>query len=187
MPAAAAAWRVDPEKCGGGPLVFDDGHHKFAIAWHFLGLAEHVHAFIGSSPETGLDSPSVVSWRYRGGEVGSLRWSTRQNSRLDTVQYAQDDRVEITGTRGVVWVTRGHGRCSSAPPVILYRDGQTRGFCDMPTRWDMSFLNSGRHFVDALLTGAVPSLTGEQGSEVLAFALAAQESARTGQTVTPGR
>ncbi len=187
VPAAATAWRVDPEKCGGGPLVFDDGHHKFALAWLFLGLAEKVHAFIGSSEETGLDAPSVVSWRYRGGEVGSLEVVHSPELRLDTVQYAQDDRVEITGTRGVVWVTRGHGRCSSAPPVVLYRDGQTRGFSDMPTSWHTSFLRSGQHFVDALTTGAAPSLTGEEGSEVLAFALAAQESARTGQTVTPGR
>src|SRR5690554_2414072 len=33
VPAAANEWRANPETCGGGPLVFDDGHHKFAIAW----------------------------------------------------------------------------------------------------------------------------------------------------------
>ncbi|MGD9508208.1 MAG: Gfo/Idh/MocA family protein [Geminicoccaceae bacterium] len=32
IPGAAQAWRLDPARCGGGPIVFDDGHHKFALA-----------------------------------------------------------------------------------------------------------------------------------------------------------
>lgn len=186
VPAAAHAWRIDPEKCGGGPLVFDDGHHKFAIAWYFLGLADRVHAFIGSAAATGLDAPSVVSWQHDGGQVGSLEVVHSPQLRLETVHYPQDDRVEITGTRGVIWVTRGHGRLLDAPAVVLYRDGQTRGFSDMPTGWETSFVNSGRHFIDALMSGSPPSLTGEEGSEVLAFALAAQEAARSGTLATPG-
>ena len=184
VPAAASAWRIDPEKCGGGPLVFDDGHHKFAIAWHFLGLADRVHAFIGSWMGV-LDSPSVVSWRHPGGQVGSLEVVYSPELQLHTVQYAQDDRVEITGTKGVIWITRGHGRMLDAPPVVLYRDGETRGFSDMPTGWETSFHRSGQHFVDALINGTAPSLTGEQGAEVLAFALAAQESSTTGTAVSP--
>ncbi|RFU36390.1 gfo/Idh/MocA family oxidoreductase [Actinomadura logoneensis] len=185
VPAAASAWRIDESKCGGGPLVFDDGHHKFAIAWYFLGLADRVHAFIGSSMDGVLDCPSIVSWHHPDGQVGSLEVAYSPDLRLHTAQYAQDDRVEITGTRGVIWVTRGHGRMLDVPPVILYRDGETRGFSDMPTGWESSFLNSGRHFVDALRDGTSPSLTGEEGAEVLAFALAAQESAKTGTAAAP--
>lgn len=187
VPAAASAWRLDPEKCGGGPLVFDDGHHKFAIAWYFLGLARKVHAFIGFAPTTGMDAPSLVSWEYAGGQVGSLEVVNSPDLEIDTRYYAQDDRIEITGTRGVIWVTRGHGRMLDEPPVILYRDRQVRGFSDMPTGWDTSFTRSGQHFIDALLTGTKPILTGEQGMEVLSFALAAQESARTGQDVAPAK
>lgn len=186
VPAAAAAWRVDPDKCGGGPLVFDDGHHKFAIAWHFLGLADRVHAFIGGA-DGGLDAPSVVSWIHPGAQVGSLEVVYSPELRLDTAHYAQDDRVEITGTRGVVWVTRGHGRLLDVPPVIVHVDGRTTGHADMATGWETSFLNSGKHFVDALRNGTAPSLTGEEGREVLAFALAAQQSARSGAPVAPER
>ena len=32
VPAGAQAWRQDRAQAGGGPLVFDDGHHKFALA-----------------------------------------------------------------------------------------------------------------------------------------------------------
>jgi hypothetical protein len=39
---------------------------------------------------------------------------------IETVHYAQDDGLEITGTRGMLWITRGHGRISYRPRVMLY-------------------------------------------------------------------
>ena len=69
------------------------------------------------------------------------------------------------------------------PPVILYKDRRTRTFSDMPVGWEHSFINSTRHFIDAWFAGDPPQLTGEDGRDVLRFALAAQESARSGQAV----
>ena len=69
------------------------------------------------------------------------------------------------------------------PPVVLYRDRQTFGFSDMPTGWEESFIHSTRHFIEALSKGESPRLTGEQGREILRFALAVQESARSGASV----
>ena len=187
VPGAALAWRFDYALSGGGPIVFDDGHHKFSLAWHFMGgVAEEVHAWIGATeiaPGYVLDVPAIVSWKFSGNRYGSLEVVQSPEMVIDTHHYAQDDRVEITGTKGVIWVTRGHGKMMDIPPVILYRDRQVRGFSDMPTGWEHSFINSTRHFIDAYFKGEPPSLTAEEGREVLRFALAAQESARTGQPV----
>jgi predicted dehydrogenase len=186
VPAAAQAWRFKPGECGGGPLVFDDGHHKFALAWHFMGLAEEVHAWIGATelaPGYVLDSPAIVSWKFSNNRYGSLDVTYSRELDLDTHHYAQDDRIEITGTKGVVWVTRGHGKMMDVPPVVLYRDRRTFTYSDMPVGWEHSFINSTRHFIEAYSKGEPPSLTGEQGREVLRFALAAQESARLGRAV----
>lgn len=185
VPAAAATWRADPSKAGGGPLVFDDGHHKFAVAWHFLGLPEQVHAFIGTSADGTLDAPSIVSWRHTSGAVGSLEVVHSPDLLMQTVHYAQDDRVEITGTRGVIWVSQGHGRLYDQPAVQMYADGALTEYTDIPIGWEQSFIRSGRDFVDAIVSGRPPVLTGEQGREVLAFALSAQESARIQGPVAP--
>jgi predicted dehydrogenase len=75
VPRAAQVWRFTPDQCGGGPLVFDDGHHKFSLAWYFMGLAEEVHAWIGQTevePGAMLDSPAIVSWKFPGNRFGSL-------------------------------------------------------------------------------------------------------------------
>ena len=186
VPSSAQAWRLNPEECGGGPLVFDDGHHKFALGWHFMGMAEEVHAWIGSTeiaPGLHLDAPAIVSWKFPGNRYGSLEAVFSPELVLDTRHYAQDDRIEITGSKGVIWVTRGHGKMMDVPPVVMYRDRQTRTFSDMPVGWEHSFINSTRQFIDAYFAGEKPQLTGEDGREVLRFALAAQESARLGKAV----
>ncbi len=186
VPQSAWKWRFDRAESGGGPLVFDDGHHKFSLIWHFMGMAEEVHAWIGSTTvQDGaeLDSPAIVSMKFPGNRFGSFEIVNSPEMVVDTRHYAQDDRIEITGTRGVIWVTRGHGKMLDIPPVILYRDGRTFGYSDMPTGWEESFISSTRHFIDAYFKGDAPALTGEQGREILRFALAAQQSAREGKSV----
>jgi predicted dehydrogenase len=186
IPAGAWAWRFRPDHCGGGPLVFDDGHHKFSLAWYFMGLAEEVHAWIGATklaPDFVLDSPGIVSWKFPNNRYGSLEVVNSPELVLDTNHYAQDDRIEITGTKGVIWITRGHGKMMDVPPVVLYRDRKVMTYSDMPVGWEHSFINSTRHFIEAYFAGEPPSLTAWEGREILRFALAAQESARTGQAV----
>ncbi len=187
IPKGATAWRQDRSKSGGGPLVFDDGHHKFALAWHFMGNPSDVHAFIGKTTlhdDTWLDAQSIVSFRFPDNRIGNLEVVYSPELEIATQHYAQDDRVEITGSKGVLWINCGHGRLGNPPPVALYRDGSLTTYDDMPTGWEESFVLSTRHFLNAIANGSPPVLTAAEGRQVLRFALAAEESARTGKTVT---
>ena len=185
IPGSAQAWRLDPARCGGGPIVFDDGHHKFALAWWFMGMPEEVHAWIGRTEVAGgmVDGPAMISFRFPGSRLGVFDAVHARDMLIDTHHYAQDDQIEITGTKGVLWVTRGHGRLGDRPPVILYRNGETTGFSAMPTGWEESFVRSTRDTIEALRDGRPPVLTGAQGVEVLRFALAALRSAEAGRAV----
>ena len=186
VPLSTWAWRFNPEICGGGPMIFDDGHHKFALAWHFMGLAEEVHAWIGEMelmPGRVLDTPAIVSWKFPGNRFGSLEGVYSPQLEIETRHYAQDDRVEITGTKGVLWINGGHGRLADSPPLALCRDGKTRIFDDMLTGWEQSFVHATRHLIDAFDSGGPPRLTGPEGRAILRFLLAAQQSAREGHAV----
>ena len=187
VPASARAWRHDTGKSGGGPLAFDDGHHKFAIAWHFMGQAEAVHAWIGRTPLPDghvLDSPGIISFRFAGNRYGNFEIVYSPELDVTTEHYAQDDRVEITGTKGVIWINRGHGQLGDVAPLQLYANGVRHDFQDLETGWERSFVHCTRHMIDALRGGEAPRLSVQDGREVLRFALAAQESAHSGAAVS---
>ena len=190
VPESAIAWRQRREQSGGGPLVFDDGHHKFALAWHFMGEPEEVHAFIGHTETTDhrsrVDAPSIVSFRFPGNRVGNLEIVYSPELEIVTRHYAQDDRVEITGSKGVIWINGGHGRLGDTPPLALYRDGKLTEYRDVETGWEQSFVLSTRHYLEALTRGGPPVLTAREGRQVLRFALGALESARVGRAVPIG-
>ena len=189
VPKEADAWRQDRGRAGGGPLVFDDGHHKFALAWHFMGSPSEVHAFIHKAerPEGGyLDAPSIVSFRFPGNRIGNLELVYSPELEITSRHYAQDDRVEITGTHGVLWINCGHGQIGNPPPVALYRDGVVTEYTDIEIGWEQGFVQSTRHFLRVLEEGGEPVLTARQARTVLRFALAAEESARSGTVVPLG-
>ena len=186
VPAGAQAWRQDPALAGGGPLAFDDGHHKFALAWHFMGQAEEVHAWIGSTTGEGgyvFDAPAMISFRFVGQRVGNLEIVYSRDLEIATEHYAQDDRVEITGTEGVLLINRGHGQLGQVVPLQLYRDGAWTDYRNLETGWERSFVHATRHNLEALRRGEQARLAGREAREVLRFALAAQEAARTGSAV----
>ena len=188
VPPGAWAWRQDKAANGGGPIAFDDGHHKFALGMHFMGEPEEAHAWIGSTTAADgswLDAPAMISWRFAGQRLGVLEIAYSPDLEIITEHYAQDDRVEITGTRGVIWINRGHGRTVDGPPLTLYAAGRTEsiGFPDAELGWQASFVHSVRHFINALRTGEPPALTARQGRDVLRFTLAGQLSDQLGRAV----
>ena len=87
--------------------------------------------------------------------------------------------MEITGTKGVIWVNRGHGQLGDPPPVASYTDGRVETYqCE--TGWEHSFIGATRNLLDVILARREPILTLAEGRDVLAGALAAQRSAQTG-------
>ncbi len=182
VPLESWAWRVDERTCGGGPFVFDDGYHKFSMALFLLGDVEKVYAWMEELPlgeGRCVDAPSICIWKYRDRNAfGSIDFTWAYDMYIKSDYYPADDRVEITGTKGVIWITRGHGNMLDVPPLLLYRDGELTAYTGLEADWGASFRECTRHLLDCLRTGRTPHLTPAEGRRVLQFALAAITSAR---------
>lgn len=150
-----------------------------------MGDPTEVHAFIGDCEGPGgirFDAQSMVSFRFPGNRVGNLEIVYSPEMELISQHYVQDDRVEIFGMAGVIFVNGGHGRLGATPPVTLYRDGALTSYV-VPSGWEQSFVLSTRHYINALRSGGAPVLAAREGRQVLRFALAAGQSAREGRTI----
>ncbi len=187
--AESQAWRMDPETCGGGPITFDHGYHCYHLGQLFVPApVERVHAFVHWTQlgeKAWHDGPALITWRYAGepARYGSWEVIASLGMRVRSKYYVSDDRLEIHGSEGILWVNRCTGQLLDEPSVVLYREGETRAFHDLETDWAASFRLGTRDFVDGVLDGRAVPQTLERARQTLAFALAAGRSAREAREV----
>ncbi len=196
------SWRMDLGRAGVGPLVGDDGFHKFALARWFMGRDfEKISAWIDA--DTPLDAPALIRARFKGAEDGSkyaqidFSFSRRMALPCD---FWLDDFVEIFGEKGVMWINQCSGggdreffkdcemsQSSAFPPIAVFVDGKVTTFLDDITpetgHWSTSFIDSTRHFIQVVKSGGTPIFTGEDGKEITRYLMAAYVSAQENRDV----
>jgi predicted dehydrogenase len=178
------------EDCGGGPVTFDHGYHCFHMGrWLVPAEVESVQAFIHWTQlgeDAWHDGPALISWRYAGDlpRFGSWEVIASLGMSVRSDYYVSDDRMEIHGSEGILWVNRCTGKLLEEPSLVLYREGETRAFHELETDWAASFRLGGIDFVDALREGRPMAQDLDEARRTLAFALAAGRSAEEGRAVT---
>ena len=190
IPYRRWVWRFDPAQSGGGRVILDYGYHLFSVARWFLGEVDKIFAWITHRPiQHGwiLDSPAVVIWKYRGAEKYGSYEAVTSDDMLVPTKYGrpEDEWVELTGTRGFIWVNRCTSMLLDRPALEMHRDGKTVAFPDVDADWGASFVAGVQDFIDAIAEGRQSPLSGEEGKAVLQFCRAAQMSAQEGREVRP--
>lgn len=181
-------WRLNDSLSGGGPVVFDDGYHKFSLFIDLLGSVDKVVAWIDETKILGgvcQDCPAVMMWKYSDKKIYGV-WDITSSEGLYVKgkYYTCDERMEITGSRGVLWLTRCTAQMlDSIAPVVMYKDGKITEYWDTPCDWQDSFIKSTHDFIDSIKYDKEPILSGERGREVLKFALGAIDSSRLNREV----
>jgi predicted dehydrogenase len=189
VPLRAWLWRFQQRKSGGGPLVFDHGYHLFSLAHYLMGDVKRVYAWLDKTrvyPGVAVDAPATIMFQFaEPRRYGVLDFAHTPNMVMESIYYADDDRVEVIGDRGILMVNRCTARTLDLPPLMLFKDGRTTAVQVERYEWHDSFVDCTRHLLDALARGEAPRLDGFTGRKVLAFALAAHVSAAEGREVSP--
>jgi predicted dehydrogenase len=192
VPLSAWLWRFNEKLCGGGPLVFDHGYHLFSIAYNLGGPVERVYAWIDKTPVrqaanlVHVDAPAVIMFQYRAQRCyGVMDFEHAPKTRIDSLYYADDNRIEIIGEKGILFINRYTARTVELPELMLFKDGKTTAIPVEGVEWHDSFIAATRDGIEKLKSGDQPQLDGLIGKAVLQFTLAAIESARTGREVNP--
>ena len=192
VPLSAWLWRFDVKKSGGGPLVFDHGYHLFSIANFLGGPVERVYAWIDQTPlpETAslvkIDAPAVIMFQYQAPlRYGLLDIEHTPKMVIHSDYYADDDRIEVIGEKGILFINRYTARTVDLPELMLFKDGKTTPIPVEGVDWHDSFIAATQDCIEKLKVGEQPHLDGITGKAVLQFTLAALQSAETGQEVRP--
>jgi predicted dehydrogenase len=192
VPLSAWLWRFNEKQCGGGPLVFDHGYHLFSVGYYLGGPVEKVFAWIDTTPvrEAGgmvkIDAPAAILFQYKADRCyGQLDIEYTPKMRIYSDYYADDDRIEVIGEKGVLFINRYTARTVDLPELMLFRDGKTTPIPVEGVEWHDSFIAATQDAIEKLKTGGQPRLDGATGKAVLQFSLAALQSAASGREVRP--
>lgn len=176
-------WRFDDQKCGGGPFLFDAIYGAFVAAGHLLGPADRLTAAIGRTeiyPGYYVDAPATAMWRHKWRSCpGTLEVSYSPELYIKSSHYPSDARIEITGSKGIMWARYSPGNVTMGPALQMYRDGRMFSFGEVKDTWDESFEAATRNFVDAIYGIDPLVFNAESGREMLRMTLAARESSQT--------
>jgi predicted dehydrogenase len=184
VPRSSYEWQFAQMQRGRGILVFDDGWHKLSTALWLFGPVREVRAWVGATPVMAgveLDAPTSIAWEHDNGIRGVWDITLASEMYLRSDYYTNDERWEVTGSRGYARVNRCTGRGIQQPSLEIYADGEMRAFHALDDDWASSFRDSGRHWLRWLRTGDGPLLWDADGAvNVLRFALAIYASSEAG-------
>jgi predicted dehydrogenase/putative sterol carrier protein len=182
VPDSAWAWRLRERFCGRGMNTFDHGHHMYATAWSLLGPIEKVEAWID---EVGgvVDSPALVMWKHRGERrYGQCEFHYGADLELPSRYYANDEWIDVSGSRGLLRVARCTASVCEGPAVSLYSGGQWRDY-EAESDWAAGFEGSTRNFIASIRGEEAARPSAEEARHLLAVDLAVSKADRIGRAV----
>lgn len=189
VPESSWAWRFNEKVSGGGELVFDHGYHLFSLARYLMGEVKRVCAWIDRSPDASgftIDAPATIMFQFKSPRrYGVLDIAHTPKMRIDYLYYTDDDRIEVIGEKGILFVNRCTAKTVDLPAVMMFRDGITTTIPVERVEWHESFIDCTRHLIHVLRSGGQPLLDGPTARKVLQFSLAAHISAVKGGEVCP--
>jgi scyllo-inositol 2-dehydrogenase (NAD+) len=155
-----------------GMLFYTNTIHDFDLArWMMRDEVTEVHAHTTSAIRPEIEQfgdvvASVVNLKFSKGAIGNIE-SYAQAS------YGYDVRTEVVGSKGSVFI----GSVHRTPMTVLTSQGSNRPVADyfLSTFAD-AYLAEIQDFVDSILHGRPPRVTGEDGLRALEIAVAAENS-----------
>lgn len=185
VPSTAWQWRLHEKSQGRGIQTFDHGHHLYATAWYLLGEVERVTAVIDSADGI-IDCPAVIMFRHRERTAHSVITFTHSaDMYVPSDYYANDEWMEITGSKGIIFIHRCTGKIHRGPGLSLFNGKSHKKFRRVKTDWQTGFSMATQNFIEALRGEADPLLTGRQARGILRLAIAAAHSSREERDVYP--
>jgi len=160
---------ADPKHSGG--LITDMGIHDFDVARLFMGEVKSVYSIGGTlaypeMKEIGDIDNAVINMYFESGALGVVDISRN-------AVYGYDIRAELLGTKGTLKI----GYLRETPLLVLTKEGVTHDVVPhFMERFGDAYLAQIQNFIDNVINGKEPGVTGNDGIKALQISLAATQS-----------
>jgi scyllo-inositol 2-dehydrogenase (NAD+) len=159
-----------------GMVFYNNTIHDFDLArWMMRDEVVEVHTYgtVAIRPEVAAYGDlvaSLVNLKYSRGAIGNAESYMQAG-------YGYDVRTEIIGSKGSIFI----GTLRHTPVVFLSKEGGQQMLADhFLNRFADAYLAQVRDFVQTVMAGKAPRVTGEDGLKALEIATAAEDSYKSG-------
>jgi UDP-N-acetylglucosamine 3-dehydrogenase len=181
LPFPPEAWQWDPAR--GGGVILDIGVHATDLfRWFFGQEAVQVYAVARSVREAaqaaGSFDHAMITCKFNGGAVGFAESSWAYPQGFGGALYAG---LDVVGTAGKIQYAD-----KDTNPMLTYtaeRGHELPRYFRFMSTTEYAFEAEVHHFARCILDDQEPSITPQDARAALEIALAAQQSAETGQPV----
>ncbi len=159
----------DPKVSGG--LIADMGIHDFDVCRMFMGDVKSVYAIGGTLayPEmktVGDIDNAIINLVFENGTLGAVHLSRN-------AVFGYDIRAEVWGTKGSLQI----GYFRQTPILVMTQEGITHDVVPyFMERFEKAYLAQVQNFVDNVLEGREPSITGADAVAAMRVSIAATRS-----------
>ncbi len=180
-PSIPQPWMLDVGRSN-GPLAELSSHDIDTARWLTGSEFETVHVVASNyrCRDRAAEYPDfydtfVLTCRFANGVLGVIEGAV-------SVGYGYDARTEVLGSEGVVRV--GDLRADRVTRYDRKGDHQARTVPSWRNLFKDAYRSEAAAFVDAVLTGGDPEVSGYDGLQAVRVVNAGNESIRTGRTIT---
>ncbi len=173
------AWYYDKKKSGGGCMVDLGVHIADLVRWFKVKKVTEVFARIQTLEKNiPVDDNATVLLKFADGTKGEFEcsWTTRP---YEVLTYVYGEKGKMTTSIG-----------SKQPVVVTVAKTEKEGDPNHPSKIEYPRINSGggwenavHYFIDCLIAGKKPFVSGEEGRDTIKVILAAYESNKKGKWV----
>ena len=113
-----------------------------------MGEVERVTAWIDRSPVVPtkyVDAPATIMFQFKlPRRYGVADFCHAPGTRIESSYYADDNRIEVIGEKGVLFLNRCTARTVDLPALMMFRDGETTAIPVERVDWSDSFVDCTR-------------------------------------------
>lgn len=163
-----SAWFTDAEASGGGALI-DIGIHNADLVTHLFGDVTELMGYSDTlSMDADVEDTAVAVLRFGDGTLGTFETAWRTDP--------ESIEMQIVGEEGVVYVDKIEG-------TIRVEFADDSGVLEVPVPAESKYGGPIAHFVDSVLDGSEPTVTGVDGRRALEVVMGVYRSSETGSAV----
>ena len=128
-------------------LMFREMYEKLTLALAVLGPIRELF-FISPAPR-GEHAAAVLTWKHTAVTTyGSLDITLAPDLTVRSAYDPRDDHMELTGSAGIIWLTRGRSQLRAEPTVRVYRGSNQFAYGVMDDDWRSGYTRCLAHFVE---------------------------------------